>query len=51
VPVLLAAVKATALAITGDVMGEWGLWLGVLVLFNAIHWPLGGLLFAHVVED
>lgn len=51
VPVLLAAVKATALAISGDIMREWSTWIGVLVMFNAIHWPLCGLLFAHVVEE
>jgi heme exporter protein B len=51
VPVLLAAVKATALALGADIMREWGIWIGVLLLFNAIHWPLGGLLFGHVVEE
>jgi heme exporter protein B len=51
VPVLLAAVKATALLIHGDPMGQLRSWTLLLVCFNVIHWSLCGLLFERVVED
>ncbi len=51
VPVLLASVKATSLAILGDPMGQVGSWLQLLLAFNAIYWSLCGLLFPRVVEE
>ncbi len=51
VPVLLGAVKATSLLILGDPMGQLEGWVLLLASFNLIHWSLGGLLFARVVED
>ena len=51
VPVLLAAVKATSLAILGDPMQQGRAWLLLLVTFNGIYWSLCGLLFDRVVED
>jgi len=51
VPVLLAAVKASSLLITGDPMGQVRSWAALLVCFNAIHWSICGLLFGRVVED
>jgi len=51
VPVLLAAVKATALTILGDPMRQLESWLFLLVAFNAIYWSLCGLLFGKVVEE
>lgn len=51
VPVLLAAVKATALLILGDPMEQVRSWALLLVCFDLIHWPLCGLLFGRVVED
>ena len=51
VPVLLAAVKATALLIHGDPMGQLRSWTLLLACFNVIHWSLCGLLFERVVED
>jgi heme exporter protein B len=51
VPVLLAAVKATALLIHGDPMGQLRSWALLLVCFDVIHWSLCGLLFERVVED
>ncbi len=51
VPVLLAAVRATALLVLGDPMGQLRSWATLLFLFAAIHWSLGGLLFGRVVED
>ena len=51
VPVLLAAVKATSLLILGDPMGQLRSWALLLLVFDAIHWSLCGLLFGRVVED
>ncbi len=51
VPVMLGAVRSTALVLTGDPMGQLRSWLGLLVCFNAVYWPLCGLLFDRVVED
>jgi len=51
VPVLLGAVKATSLLILGDPMGQLRSWALLLVVFDAIHWSLCGLLFGRVVED
>ncbi len=51
VPVLLAAVKATSLAILGDPMEQGRSWLILLVAFNGIYWSLCGLLFDRVVEE
>jgi heme exporter protein B len=51
VPVLLSAVKATALLTTGDPMGQLRSWVTLLVCFDAIYWSLCGLLFERVVEE
>jgi heme exporter protein B len=51
VPVLLAAVKATSLLILGDPMDQLRPWATLLSAFALVHWALGGLLFARVVED
>jgi len=51
VPVLLAAVKATSLAILGDPMEQGRAWLLLLVAFDGIYWSLCGLLFERVVEE
>jgi heme exporter protein B len=51
VPVLLASVKATSLAILGDPMEQGRSWLILLVAFNGIYWSLCGLVFDRVVEE
>ena len=51
VPVLLAAVKATSLAILGDPMQQGRAWLLLLLAFDGIYWSLCGLLFEKVVEE
>ena len=51
VPVLLASVKATSLAILGDPMDQGRAWVLLLVTFDGIYWSLCGLLFDRVVED
>lgn len=50
IPGLLAAVKATTVVMQGDVMGEWGAWMGLLVAFNVAHWSVCTLLFGRVIE-
>ncbi len=51
VPALLASVKATALVLDGDPMGQLRSWTGLLVAFDIIYWSLCGLLYRFVVED
>jgi len=51
VPVLLASVKACALLLTGDPMGQLPSWALLLGCFDAIYWSLCGLLFERVVEE
>ncbi len=51
VPVLLASMKTTGLAINGDPMDQLRSWLILLVAFNALFWSLCGLLFEKVLED
>ena len=50
IPGLLAAVKATAAVMQGDIMGEWNAWMGLLVAFNVAYWSVSTLLFGRVIE-
>lgn len=50
VPGLLAAVRLTTLLMQGDPMQELPGWLALLLVFNAMYWLLGTLLFERVVE-
>ena len=50
VPVVVAAVKATSLAMLGDPMSQLGSWLTLLSCFNLVYWSLCGTLFQRVVE-
>jgi heme exporter protein B len=51
VPALLASVKASSLAISGDPMGQTRSWLILLLAFDLIYWSLCGLLYGRVVEE
>jgi len=51
VPVLLGSVRASALLIAGDPMGQTSAWATLLASFDLIYWSLCGLLFDRVVED
>jgi len=51
VPVLLAAARATTLVLDGDPMGQADDWLGLLIVFNALHWSLDALLFGRVIDE
>jgi heme exporter protein B len=50
VPVLVAAVKATSLAMLGDPMDQAGSWMALLGCFNLVYWGLAGVLFGRVLE-
>jgi len=50
VPVVLAGVKGTALALAGDPMNQAPSWLGVLVVFDLVYWSVCPLVFSAVVE-
>lgn len=49
-PVLLAAIRATALIQAGDPSGAAS-WLGLLVAFDVIFLAAGAALFGHLLED
>ncbi len=49
-PVLVAGVKATALAAEGR-GAEAGSWLGLLVAFDLVFVAVGTLVFGHLLED
>lgn len=51
VPALLAAVKASTLAVTGDPMNQLGDWIKLLLSFDLIYWGLCALLFGKVLEE
>lgn len=51
VPVIMAASRATTIALEGDAMGQVDDWLTILGAFNLVHWSLDGLLFARVVDE
>jgi heme exporter protein B len=50
VPCLVACVRATALSLEGDPMGQFGGWAALLLCFAGIYWILGALLFRRVVD-
>jgi len=50
VPVVLAVVKGTGLALAGDPMDQAPSWLGVLVVFDLVYWSVCPLVFSAVVE-
>lgn len=51
VPVLLAATKATSLALGGDPMGQLPSWSAILGVFDLVYWSLCPLLFGRVLDD
>jgi heme exporter protein B len=50
-PLLLAAVKATAAALTGDPFGELGSWLQLLAAFDLIMLVAGLATYGYLLED
>lgn len=51
VPLLLAAVKAFGLVLTGDPMGQLNDWTLFLLAFDVIYWSLCGVLAPHVFGE
>jgi heme exporter protein B len=51
VPLLIAAVQATAAILAGDLMGLSGSWLRVLVVFDIVFFVGALFAFEHVIED
>ncbi len=51
VPVLLGAVKAISLILTGDPMEQIRSWTILLVSVAVIYWSICGLLFPHAIEE
>lgn len=51
IPVLLAAVKATALVFRGDPMDELRLWVQLLIVFDVVFLAVCTLMFEFVLED
>jgi heme exporter protein B len=50
-PLLLAAVKATAAALTGDPFGELGAWLALLLAFDLVMLAVGAATYGLALED
>ena len=50
-PLLLAAVKATAAALSGDPLGELGAWLQLLVAFDLVMIVAGAATYGFLLED
>ena len=50
-PVIICAVNASDLAITGATWGELGKWLQVIIAFDAIFVVVSYLIFAYVIEE
>jgi heme exporter protein B len=51
VPVLVAAVAATAAVLAGDPMGDAGAWIRLLVIFDLIFAIAALFAFEHVIEE
>lgn len=51
VPVLLGSVKAMALALSGDPMGQMKSWILLLAGFDVVYWSLCGVLFPFAIEE
>jgi heme exporter protein B len=51
VPLLVAAVEATAGLLSGDPMGNSGEWIRLLIVFDVIFFTAAVLAFPHVIED
>ena len=50
-PLLLAAVKATTVSLTGDPFGELGAWLGLLAAFDVLMLIAGAATYRFALED
>jgi ABC-type transport system involved in cytochrome c biogenesis permease component len=51
IPLLVAAVEATGALLAGDVMGQSGGWVRLLIVFDVIFVAATVLAFEHVIEE
>ncbi|MBN2798040.1 MAG: heme exporter protein CcmB [Deltaproteobacteria bacterium] len=51
IPPVVASVKGTQLALTGDPMGQLVSWLSLLLIFDLLYWSLGGILLGKVLDE
>jgi len=51
VPAILAASNATTKILEGDPMQQAPAWLGVIVIFDAVHWTVMGMVYGRILED
>jgi heme exporter protein B len=51
IPVIIAAVKGTTLALHGDAMGEFGSWMRLLAASDVLFLTICALTFEFVLED
>lgn len=51
VPVIIAAVRATGLALAGGSWGEMATWLQIMIAFDIIYLVIATLVFEFVVEE
>jgi len=51
VPVIVAAVKATALVLSGKAWGDMLIWLQIMIAFDIIYLVVATLVFEFVVEE
>ena len=51
VPVLIGAVEASGLALSGESWSRLSPWLGIIVAFDAIFLVVSFLVFTFVIED
>jgi heme exporter protein B len=50
-PVIIAAIKSSALALSGEPWGAIGSWLGVMAAFDVIFLAVSPLVFEFVIEE
>ena len=50
-PVIIAAVKATALVLNGSPWGDMLTWLEIMIAFDIIYLVVATLVFEYVVEE
>jgi heme exporter protein B len=51
IPLLVGAVQATGAILTGDLMGEAGTWIRLLIIYDVIFFIGALFAFEHVIED
>lgn len=53
VPMLMCGARGTMLVMEGgpDAAREAPLWLQVLLVFDVLHWSLGGVFYSYIIED